>query len=280
MHTATGTPWIVLQAGRTIFRIAGRELLPTSRKVGTGYRPEASRRADLGIGPAGNPAEAAGRARPTNIKFLLDPGCRAGTRASAAGRRGQALVESCVVIIILCLLLMGFFQLSRFFMAQEILQYAAGRGARAKTVGFNDFMVYKVVRVGTIANAGRMTYPALEEQTPTELSLTLGTRFRTTFPNAVSGGPAAQREMEEARIPLYLGADWQIQLPAILDYENWGTVSSACVERESPPLLDFYVRQHFPISLPLFRLFYADDTLPLSGKVTIENHYPLYLDVE
>jgi len=72
---------------------------------------------------------------------------------------GQALIESCIVIGLICLLLMGLFQLVQLFMAQEIMDYAAGRGARAKAVGFNDFMVAKTVCIGAIANAGALTFP-------------------------------------------------------------------------------------------------------------------------
>ena len=39
------------------------------------------------------------------------------------------------------------------------LQHAASLGARSRSVGFNDFMVYKVGRAATIANAGRITSP-------------------------------------------------------------------------------------------------------------------------
>ncbi len=210
--------------------------------------------------------------------YLKDAGVLYGV--PAAGRAGQALVESCIVIGILCLLLMALLQLSQLFMAQEIVNYSAGRGARAKMVGFNEFMVYKTVRVGAIANAGKMTSPGLDEPTFSELTLSLGSRFRTRFPVTVSHGPAAQRAMEKARIPMYLGADWFIQLPSILDYENWPTISYSYSEQASPPILDFYVQQHFPLVLPLHRAFYDDDHIPFTGQATLDNHYPLYMDVE
>ncbi len=198
----------------------------------------------------------------------------------SAGRRGQSLIESCVVIGILCLLLMGLFQLSQLFMAQEIMHYAAGRGARAKTVGFNDFMVFKTVRVGTIANAGPITAPEIEPLTPSPLTLNLGPRFQTRFPISTSRGPAAQRALERARIPLFLAADWYGQLTAILDYEDWSDINYSCFEQTSPALLSFSVRQNFPLKFLFHQAFYADDSIPLTGTVTLDNHYPLYMDVE
>ncbi len=197
-----------------------------------------------------------------------------------AAQAGQSLVESCIVIGILCLLLMALFQLSQLFMAQEIVHYAAGRGARAKAVGFNDFMVFKTIRVGAIANAGKLTFPELAEQTPYPLTLSLGSRFQIRFPIAVANGPAAQRALEHSRIPLYLGAYEAVYLPSILNYENWDTIFYSYLEQENPPRLDFYVRHYFPLTLPLHRAFYAGDSIPFTGRTTLENHYPLYLDVD
>lgn len=191
---------------------------------------------------------------------------------------GQSLVESCVVIGILCLLLMTLFQLSQLYMAQEVLHYAAGRGARAKIVGFNEFMVFKTVRVGSIANAGKMTSPEMAAQTASPLVLQLGSQFQTRFPISVASGPTAQCALESSRIPMYLGADWYRQLPAILDYSNWPAISYSYYEQASPPRLDFSVHQRFPLKFLFHQAFYADDAIPFTGTATLENHYPLYLE--
>ncbi len=196
------------------------------------------------------------------------------------GRAGQALLESCIVIGILCLLLMGLFQLSQLFMAREILHYAAARGARAKIVGFNEFMVFKTVRVGTIANAGRLLAPVLERGAAQPLFLRLGSRFQARSPVLTANGPLAQRAVERARIPLFLGADWHGRLAAILDYADWPDIRYAYVEQASPAMLSFSISQRFPLKFAWHRLFYADDAVPLSGTLTLDNHYPLYLNVE
>lgn len=175
---------------------------------------------------------------------------------SAPYQKGQSLIESCIVIGILCLLLMGIFQLSQLFMAQEILHYAAGRGARAKVVGFNDFMVFKTVRVGTIADAGPMTSPENE------------------------GGPPEQRSTERSRIPLYLGSDWSGQLPSILDYADWGSISYSPHAPVTTTILHFQVFQDFPLRYAFHRAFYADDSIFFIGNAYIDNHCPLYLDME
>ena len=171
-------------------------------------------------------------------------------------RSGQSLIESCIVIMILCLLFMGIFQVSQLFMAQEVLNFAASRGARAKTVGFNEFMVFKTLRIGTIATASLMISPE------------------------VDGGPLAQRAVDRARIPLYLGADWFGQLSPILDYQDWSDISYTCSEQTAPPMLHFQVFQRLPLRYVLHRAYYASDYLNLVGNAYLENHYPLYLNME
>lgn len=164
------------------------------------------------------------------------------------------MIESCLVIGLLCLLLMGLFQLAQLFLAQEILDYAAGRGARAKVVGFNDFMVTKTVRIGAIANAGALTVP---ERT--------------------GGGPWVQwTQNESPRIPHYLQADsWE--LDSILDYTLWNSITWSC--QETPNQLNFRVRQDVPLMFfsNVFKAFFAASAVPMRGVVDIENHYPLYL---
>ena len=170
--------------------------------------------------------------------------------------QGQAMVESCMVLAVLCLLLLGLFQISRLFVAEDVLQYAAARGARARAVGFNDFMVYKTMRVATIVNAGTMLEP-MEH-----------------------AGPAAQRALERGRIPLYMGARWYHELPSILNYDDWNTITYSLIEGGDPSFVFCRVSQRFPLRTALHRLFYAADTITLRGESSMENHYPMYLDLE
>jgi len=168
--------------------------------------------------------------------------------------RGQALIESCIVIGLICLLLTGLFQLAQLFMNQEILDYAAGRGARAKAVGFNDFMVSKTVRIGAIANAGALLVP---ERT--------------------GGGPWVQwTHHESPRIPHYLQSDsWEVD--AILNYAQWDSIWWSCQEADNQ--LSFRVSQDVPLMFfsNVFKAFFSASTVPMQGAADIENHYPLYL---
>ncbi len=174
--------------------------------------------------------------------------------ASVRRARAQAMVESCLVMAVLCLLLFGLFQISRLFVADDVLRYAAARGARARAVGFNEFMILKTVRAATIVNAGEMLEPH------------------------VDGGPSAQRSLERGRIPLYMGAQEPHELPSILDYADWRTISYSIYEGGDPSFVECRVRQQFPLRTALHRAFYADDSIPLRGESQMENHYPLYLE--
>ncbi len=169
---------------------------------------------------------------------------------------GQALIESCLVIGLGCLLLMGLFQLAHLWVAQELLTFAAARGARAKAVGFNDFMVSKTVRIGAIGTAGALRVPP-----------------------PAPGGPWAQWTDNEApRIPHYLEADAH-ELQSILDYELWDTLGWHCPAPRAD-VLDFHVSQPVPIMFfsNLFRAFFSGSSVRLMGSVSLDNHYPLYLE--
>jgi hypothetical protein len=172
-------------------------------------------------------------------------------------RSGETIIESCIVIAIICLVFMGFFQLSQFYVAQEILHYASGRVARAQTVGFNDFMIRKVMRIATIANAGGMLVP----EPP--------------------GNPAEQRNIERGRIPLYLLEGNPGRVSGILDYEDWDRIGYAFSGSfEDAAVLKTEVYQAFPIRFfsKVFHAFYDKDYIPMRGKAYMENHWQLYLN--
>ena len=168
---------------------------------------------------------------------------------------GQALIESALVVGLVSLIFFGLVQMALLFTAKEVVHYAANKGARARTVGFNNFMIFKTVRVGTIPNAGAMLWP-----------------------NDVDGGPIEQSEIEIANIPWYLGAPAYNYLPAILDYEDWPTVSYSTPVALADGTLRIRVHQDYPLRMPMHRAFYAADSVELVGESRLDNHYPLYLE--
>ena len=189
------------------------------------------------------------RLRRTPNPFSLWP-----SRASVKYRDGQALIESCLVVTLVCLVFFGIFQISQLYAAQEVLDYASGRGARARTVGLNRFMVLKTIRVGAIPNAGRMVNPDYQ------------------------GGLAAGHALEAARIPLYLGAENAGQLTPTLDYDAWNTVQAGSASSSGDGTLVQEVKQEVPLTYPFHRAFYAADSVELKGETHLDEHYTLYMD--
>lgn len=170
-------------------------------------------------------------------------------------RSGQSLIESCFVIAFVSLLFFGLFQISRLYAAQEVLDYAAGRGARATTVGFNRFMVEKTVRVGAIPNAGRLINPDYQ------------------------GGPAVAHALETARIPLYLGAENDGQLRPILDYTHWDDIRPDLTSSRGDGTFRYGVRQRVSLTNnPFAGAFYRADHLDMTGENYLDEHFTLYME--
>lgn len=197
-----------------------------------------------------------------------------------SSRSGQSLVESCVVIVVTCFIFMGLYQLSQLFAFHEFLNYSAARGARAATVGFNDFMVWKTARLGVIPNAGRMTAPGFESTTPWWNTETPRDTLESFHGSMVWMPGSPQFAVERSRMPLYLGAEWPGELDPILDYEDWDTV-----EIENPVgssiagTISMAVRQDVPLKIPLHEMFITGDSVEFESRdVVLENHSQIYLE--
>ncbi len=202
-------------------------------------------------------------------------------------RSGQSLIESCLVVAVVSLLLLGLLQFSQIVAARDVMNHAAARGARARTVGFNTFMVRKVVRAAAIPNAGDMLTPDFQN-----LNWSLGNLIVTETPGTIwdtllpIAPDSLQTPIELARIPFYLGAESPGWADIELEYEDWNTITYSPTVFSSVPggnpdidqIIRFTTRQDYPLVIPMHRAFYADDEIPLKGQAYIENHYPLYLE--
>jgi len=196
--------------------------------------------------------------------------------ARARRRAGQSLVESCLVVVVLCLLLFGVLQVSHLFMISEVLDYAATAGARAHSVGFNPFMVEKTIRVAAIPTAGRIINPAPPGANGGSPWGVRNTGWLWNF--ALRSNPGSQlfTQIEKPRIPEYLAADWG-QLYGYLDYEAWDNQSIRSTVFETADAVEVRVQQDVPLNFPFHRAFYDGDMISYEGRATLENHYPMYL---
>lgn len=202
----------------------------------------------------------------------------------AFGRRsGQSMIETCLVLLLVGFIFAGALQISRISAAKEVLQYGASCGARAKTVGFNRWMVEKCIRAGTIANAGRMITPAFVNHSGLNLNIAPGKLWWSTIGMTPS---SAQFAIERARMPDYLDSANNLRAQNILDYEDWDTISfdARADARYGSSLPDLNTRvqvtahQDYPLNVPVARAFCADTNVSLTGEFEMEANYPLYLN--
>ena len=214
-------------------------------------------------------------------------------RSTGASRQsGQAMIESLVVILVVCFLLFSLLDLARGFAGREILRHSAARAARARTVGFNDWMCTKVMRVAAIPNAGKMLEPAYDSFTDEELRDALASkRPGELWDWSLTASPRSERaETEAARIPDYLASEHEARASHILDYEGWDDLHATGLGGIAPSgseTLDVKVRQKFPLGISVKALCDWVGILSpsldrgymlLGGESEIENHYSLYLD--
>lgn len=200
-------------------------------------------------------------------------------------RRGQALLESMLMVFVLCLLACGVYQLALVFAAKDVLMHSARAAARAKTVGFNSWMVEKCSRVAAIPNAGLITTPTIVD-TPELQPLVAALSPGELWDEVLRRVPASEQVgVELARIPEYLGSDYPLQASYILDYADWPAVTTDMPDptpggAPSPiaPMIDATVSQNFIMRVPMHTAFWAADTILLEGKCTMEAHYDLYIE--
>ena len=109
-------------------------------------------------------------------------------------RRGQAAVETVLAVLIVTSVFLVLFRLSHMLTGKILLEHAAMRVARARAVGFNDFMCRKAARVSVIPVAGRRLWPAEGEFGDSQ---------------------------EAARVRTYLESPDDARARGLLEYENW-----------------------------------------------------------
>ncbi len=202
-----------------------------------------------------------------------------------SARAGQSLIESLLVIALLSLVFWGAFQLSQLQAAKAVLSYAAAAGARARAVGLDDFMVYKVIHAAAIPNAGPMVTPDQPEGSAGGAVWGDYTPGQAWARGLYSRPGSPQLDLERSRIPLFLGSQRWGEMAAILDYERWDDVDYG--QGAAPAeLVRMHTRQDYPLNYPFARAFYAADEVRLDSAggdnsvyVTRDQHYPLYLEI-
>lgn len=159
-------------------------------------------------------------------------------------RRGQAMVETVLAVIFITFVFLGLFQVSQLLSARIMLDHAAARAARAKAVGFNDFMCLKTARVAMLPVAGRRLWPQDE------------------------------RVDEASRVPIYLCTDNEAIARGVLEYDRWHDLDfSVRSGMGISPVAESEVR------MGVRNLLSRDEeaTFGMSGASEMESHFPYYM---
>ena len=149
------------------------------------------------------------------------------------------MIETVLAVFFISLAFVVLFRLSYMLTVKILLEHAAMRVARARSVGFNDFMCRKIARAAVIPVAGRRLWP--------------------------TGDDAIDWEMERSRLPIYMIANTEAIARGVLEYEGWGRLSVAPGNGTDTK-----------VSLG-FSLFGKSDAFRLNGKAGVEDNAGLYM---
>ena len=149
------------------------------------------------------------------------------------------MVETVIAVLVVSFAFLTLFRLSWLLTGKILLEHAAMRVARARAVGFNDYMCRKAARVAVIPVAGKRTWPEAGE---------------------------IDAAMEESRIAAYLASEHEAEARGILDYARWGDLA-----------VDPGDGTDATVALG-FELFDGAWTFALSGAAGVEANHTLYLN--
>jgi hypothetical protein len=195
-------------------------------------------------------------------------------------KSGQTLIETCLMLGLICIIFWSAFQLCYLFAAKEVLTYSANSVARAKTVGLNEWMVLKVGRVALISVSGRMLEPVFQNTSVQNAGLN-NLSPGEAWDTALNTSPQSQQyALERARVPLYLSSVNNVRSSGVLDYQNWDNIRVDANGGVVGGLLDVTIEQEYPELFPIMWSFVSANatSIWLRSNVELESHYPLYLD--
>jgi hypothetical protein len=207
------------------------------------------------------------------------------SRSVCRSKSGQALLETFGIILLLCLFLFGAVQYVMLLTANEVIQYSADASVRARAVGMNEFMVYKVSRVATIPNAGRMTNPGgyfagggwrsnsveqMWEWDP-QPGERLGELWRPPHSSQTWF-------VERPRIPMFLESRSLGEMFGTLNYERWEDISRPMYTATSLESIEVTLQQDYPLNMPFANAFIRGGSATIERSSRLADHADYYLD--
>ncbi|MCF7817144.1 MAG: pilus assembly protein [Kiritimatiellales bacterium] len=207
-------------------------------------------------------------------------------------KQGSALVESCIVMMLLCLVLFGILQVSYLVAARNVINYTAIATARAAAVGLNDFMLYKVSHYASIPTAGPNRIPGgFGSERPA------GTTAGSMWENAIARehAPKSSLGAYELAVKEAYHMAGTTAFKSILDYDNWQREETGIrfeYARDKDDVITLQVEQSVPLVLPFSQVFFghlapvetvrgrgvgAYPAKRIKAFAAIEDHSELYL---
>ena len=183
----------------------------------------------------------------------MSEGLPSGLRKRPRSRKGQAMLESIIALFFLFLVFFLVVDYAELLKTRMVMDYAAARGARARAVGFNDFMVTKTLRIASMPVAGECL-------------------------TAKDSGISPSAGFLISRSGSYLEAEYESDTRGILDFELWNPAKLEWSASESwngrQGDVTMQVRQHHPLvsSYPGS----AEESV-IRGESKMESHYKFYL---
>lgn len=154
------------------------------------------------------------------------------------------MLETVLAVLFITVIFLMVFQVAHMVTSKILLDHAAARAARAKAVGFNDWMCLKSARVAMIPVAGARMWP--QDGLKDEASL----------------------------VPIYMTTENEAMADGILEYERWRTMGFSIKAG-----IGSDVESSVSIEVPRFysRGDEDSDTSEIVGEAKIESHFPFYM---
>ena len=163
------------------------------------------------------------------------------------------MLESVIALFFLCFAFFLVVDYAELLKTRTVMDYAAARAARARAVGFNDFMVAKTLRIATMPVAG-------------ECLTTRGTGRPPTAGFLIS------------RSGSYLQSEYESDTKGILDFELWDpakfgwSAAESYNGRQGDVTVKVHQRHPLVSALPG-----GVDETTIGGEARSESHYRYYL---
>jgi len=203
------------------------------------------------------------------------------------------MVESVIVILAACIFFFALFQYANLLSAKLVLNHAAARAARARTVGLNHWMVEKSAKAAAIPASGRCLTAFTEGDDSSVMAWLSQARPGRIWDAALRAPPqSARARLERARIPDYMDSLNGPTGEEVLNYERWESLRVSLTEPlgldgAMPGTLEVEVRQHQPLFIAYPALTQGElrniregdvGFVSLHGAFSIESHFPLYME--